>query len=477
MSDISIDYEAPPTLADFMFGEGSDAFVRCVIGPVGSGKSSACVMEILRRAIEMPRGADGKRRSRWVIIRNTYATLRDTTRKTFEQWIPDAICKWYETEFTAELEFDDVHAEVMFRALDRPVDVKKLLSLEITGAYVNESKEVPKAICEVLQTRIGRYPAKKDAVTPENPDGRFWSGIWMDTNPPDSDHWLYRLFEETKPEGFALWKQPDGLSASAENLENLPAGYYARLCSGKDQDWVNVYVRGQYGFVKDGRPVYPEFNDAVHVGPVTLLEGETLYLGMDFGLTPAAVLAQRDPRDGQWQFFDELVSDSLGAVSFSRELARIIKTKYAGRPVRGWGDPAGAQRSQVDERTPFDVVQAAGLPVDPAPTNDFMLRREAVAGLLTRLTVLARPAIVIDPACRVLRKGMAGAYVFKRIQVSGDERYRDVPEKSSASHVAEAAQYLCVGEGEDDRAIHGTRGGHHRGAIHFKVHRAAGGAA
>ena len=43
---------------------------------------------------------------------------------------------------------------------------------------------------------------------------------------------------------------------------------------------------------------------------------------------------------------------------------------------------------------------------------------------------------------------MAGGYQFKRVQVTGDERYRDVPDKSPYSHVAEAAQYLLVGAGE-----------------------------
>jgi hypothetical protein len=45
----AISYKAPPTLARFM---RSDAFMRVAVGPVGSGKSSACVMEIIRRARE-----------------------------------------------------------------------------------------------------------------------------------------------------------------------------------------------------------------------------------------------------------------------------------------------------------------------------------------------------------------------------------------------------------------------------------------
>jgi hypothetical protein len=462
-ADINIAYTAPPTLGRFL---GSDAFVRLVIGPVGSGKSSACAVELLRRATEQRPGPDGVRRSRFAVIRNTYAELRDTTRKTIEQWIPPTLGDWHETDNRFELACNDARAEILLRALDRPDDIRKLLSLELTGAWINEAREVPRGVFEMLQTRVGRYPSKVDG-------GASWFGIWMDTNPPDTDHWMFRLFEEQRPGEFMLYRQPDALSPEAENIENLPAGYYERLRAGKDEDWINVYVRGRYGFVKEGRPVYPEYRDELHCQDVVPLPTAPILLGQDWGLTPACVLAQRDPRDGQLQVFREFVSEDLGAVAFCGEVARWLRREWPARPVRGWGDPAGVAKSQVDERTPFDVALAAGLPLSPAPTNDFMRRREAVAGMLSRLTVLGRPALVIDPACRTLRKGMAGGYCYRRLQLSGgEERYRDVPDKGPLSHVTESLQYLACGEGEDYRALDGGRS--RKVNLQFRVHRAMG---
>ncbi|HLN78420.1 MAG TPA: phage terminase large subunit, partial [Nocardioidaceae bacterium] len=342
MSKVEVRYDAPPTMAAFL---ASQAFVRCAMGPVGSGKSSACCIEILRRAAEQAKGPDGIRRTRFAIIRNAYPELRDTTRKTFEQWIPESLGKWHEAEFLFELKYADVHSEILFRALDRPDDVRKLLSLELTGAYINESKEVPRAVFDMLTGRVGRYPSKIQG-------GPSWFGIWMDTNPPDSDHWIYRLFEETRPPGMELFRQPSGLSPEAENVENLPQGYYERLCAGKTDDFINVYVKGQYGFVRDGKPIYPEWNDIVHVQECEAVQGfGPVLLGQDFGLTPAAVLAQRDPGDGQIQVFAELVSEDMGAVSFARELATKLKREHGHRKTRGWGDPAGEQRAQTDEKT------------------------------------------------------------------------------------------------------------------------------
>lgn len=233
---VAVKYNAPPTLSRFL---DSDAFIRCVVGPVGSGKSSACVMEILRRAMEQRPGPDGIRRTRFAVIRNTYSQLRDTTRKTFEQWLPDALGTWHEQSFTFKLKFRDVESEVLFRALDRPEDVKKLLSLELTGAYINEAREMPKSVFDVLQTRVGRYPAKMQG-------GPSWFGIWLDTNPWPTTNWGYKTFSEAKPKGHELFEQPGGRDPDAENLENLPPGYYERLCEGKDEEWVSEYVDSRY---------------------------------------------------------------------------------------------------------------------------------------------------------------------------------------------------------------------------------------
>ena len=237
----SVAYRAPPTLARFL---RSNAFVRCVVGPVGSGKSSAACVELVRRAAEQAAGPDNVRRSRFAVIRNTYRELKDTTRKTFEQWVPSAVGRWHEQDFTFTVDqpLKDgtrMHCEVLFRALDRPEHVKKLLSLELTGAYVNEARQVPKAILDVLCSRVGRYPSKAQG-------GATWFGVWMDTNPWHTAHWGYKLFSKALPEGYELYEQPSGLGPHAENLENLPAGYYERQMAGKDAEWIAEYLESRY---------------------------------------------------------------------------------------------------------------------------------------------------------------------------------------------------------------------------------------
>lgn len=443
-SSTVVDYTASKTLSRF---HRDDSFVRALRGPFGSGKSVACVMEILLRAKDMKPDRTGIRRSRWAAVRNSYRELKDTTLQTFNEWVPAPLREWRASDMACTVRWQDVECEVLFRALDTPQDVGKLLSLELTGAWLNEAREIPRAIFDAVQGRVGRFPTGGNDS---------WFGIILDTNPPDTDHWFYRVFEELRPAGHRIWSQPSGLSPEAENLANLPPRYYERLREGKDQAWVDVYVHGKYGYVQDGRPIYPEYNDDFHCArePIQVVKTEPLIVGLDFGLTPAAALCQDVA--GQWRTLDELVTEDMGAARFGQLLSKVLHgPKYRDLEYRIWGDPSGDNRAQTDERTPFDILQAMGINALPAPSNDPVLRREAIASRMSRLEK-GRPAFLVSPTCKVLRKGLIGGYRYRRLKVSGDERYTDVPDKNAYSHVCEAQQYAALGEGEGYGLIGGS---------------------
>lgn len=452
MSEKTATYVAPNSLRDF---HRSDKFVRTIIGPIGSGKSVACVNEMLMKSL-VQEPFEGVRRTRWAVVRNSYRELADTTMETFFQWVPKGlgVMSVINNKFTLKLALGDgtsVEAEFLFRALAKPSDIKKLLSLEITGMFMNECRELPKAVLDMGSGRCGRYPAKFQG-------GASWHGVIMDTNPPDTDSWFYRLFEEDLPSNAAIFHQPSGRSPEAENVENLPKDYYKNLELGKTDDWVRVYVDGLYGFLADGRPVYPEFKEDLHVAreDIKVDPNRTLYVGIDFGLTPAAAIGQISAT-GQLRLIDELVTFDMGAVSFGKLLKEKLSTHPydACKDVEIWADPAGEQRAQTDEVTPFMILMEQGVSAWPTHTNDPTIRREVVADKLMRLDFSGEPAFIISPKASMTRKSFAGGYCYKRVQVSGEERYKDVPNKGKFSHIGDAVQYLALGALGDGEVIGG----------------------
>ena len=457
-----------------------DTFFRGIRGPVGSGKSVACCIEVFRRALTQHKNADGLRKSRWAIIRNTNPQLRTTTIKTWLDWFPEN--DWgkfiWSVPYTHHIKKGDIDLEVLFLALDRPEDVKKLLSLELTGIWVNEAREIPKSIIDACTMRVGRYPSMRDG-------GPSWSGVIADTNAPEEDHWWPIMAGEVpvpdhipreqakmlvKPTNWLFFTQPSGMverkdkegqvdsyapNPVAENRKNMMQSYYPNLIQGKTKSWIDVYVMNKLGHIQDGKPIYPMFATEVHVATeeIAVAAGHPVYVGLDFGLTPAATIGQKVR--GRWLIQSEIVAIDMGIVRFAEVLRNELAIRFSvASETIIYGDPAGDFRAQTDESTPFHILRGAGLRAFPAPSNSVDLRLEAVSSQLTKM-VEGKPAFLVDRRCQQLIKGFEGGYSYKRMEVSG-ERYADKPDKNMFSHVHDSLQYLLLGAGEG-RALLNTQ--------------------
>jgi hypothetical protein len=471
---------AGDTLRQFLL---SDLFVRGLRGPVGSGKSVGCCIEIFRRAGQQAKGEDGIRRSKWAVIRNTNPELRTTTIATWLQWFPEndwGAFRW-SPPYTHHIKKGDIDLEVLFLPLDTPEDVKKLLSLELTGVFINEAREVPKAIIDAATSRVGRFPSLKDGVGPT------WYGVIMDTNAPETEHWWPIMSGETpvpdhiteeqalmlvKPDNWEFFTQPGGMleargennellgyddNPGAENYHNLPPNYYQNMIRGKMKSWIDVYVLNRLGSTAEGKPVYQGFSEKTHITnesiPLAPMQG--IFCGIDFGLTPAASFMQR-LSSGRWLCVGELVCTDMGTKRFSEVLRSFVVTEFPNIPISFFGDPTGDYRAQTDETTPFQILRTAGIRCLPAPSNDPVVRVEAVNQVLTRM-VEGQPGFLIHKqTCPATVTGFLGGYHYRRLQVSG-ERYDDKPNKNKFSHIHDALQYAVLGGGEGRELVRGPR--------------------
>lgn len=435
----------------------SNHFVRCLIGPLGSGKTQACIVEVFNKIHKQKPDDNGIRRSRWVVVRNTYVDLQSTTIKDWREVTgPLEVGRFVNgSNPTHYLDYQRadgtrVIAEVLFLAFDRPDDVRKIRGIQATGVWANEVKELNKEVIDMLLARVGRYPSRAQL-------GNYYYGMVADSNAPSADHWLGNLALDVKPDEWSFHIQPgavqkiDGAwrqNQQAENLNNLPEGYYMRQISAHSEDWIRANLANEFILVIDGRPVHPDFSQTQHVSDHELLPtpGRDLTIGIDFGRTPAAVIMQQQ-NDGRWFVLQELVTTNMGALRFGEILRQILNESYPNFNVDSFGDPAGSQMAQTDDQTPFMMLERSGIYAWPAPTNEFEQRTTALDVNLRRM-IEGNPAILIDPRCKTLIRGLAGAYQFKRVRTNDGDRFHDKPVKDSTSHVVESMHYGLLGAGE-----------------------------
>lgn len=445
MSLTDLKYTAPPTVAKMMH---SDADMRVIMGPVGSGKSVGCVIEIVRRCIQMPAGEGGLRRSRWVVIRNTNQQLKDTTLRTFLEWAkPGVFGRWKSSDMTFELRFNDVEADILFRPLDTAEDQNRVLSLELTGAWMNESREIPVELIGPVQGRLGRFPRAEDVPG-------YWTGLICDTNPPEIGSQWYNIFEKLpQEEGDAnsimeceAYTQPSGLADNAENIEHLRPGYYDKLSKGKTKAWVDTYVHGKYSPSQFGRPVYHNsFKVEKHISKVPLTIDPFLPVGVGFdtGLTPALIFKQMG-LDGRVRVLREVAAFDMGMKRCIQMYARpMIKNFFPTNPLLFVGDPAGVRRGDGDESSAIKELKTAfgadGARVKTANTNDPSVRIQATEQMLCQYPE-GEPLMIIDPSCKRYIDGLRSKYRYLKMKQTG--QYKATPDKNPHSHLIEAGQYI-----------------------------------
>lgn len=447
----------------------SDAEVDIIQGPIGSGKTRALCARVMRHAQQQRVSRiTGLRMSRWFIARNTYPDLKTTTIRTWLEMYPENVYgrfNWGQPP-SHKIRFGDVALDVDFIALDKPEDVRKLRSTEYTGGAYNELAFIEKELFDEGTSRL-RYPGRDHG-------GSAWHGIIADSNAPDEDHWLAvmtgqvdippNLTDEEKaglvwPEHWKFYKQPsavlektDGkgvvngyeVNPDAENLHNLPPGYYAKQLAGKKKSWIDSRLRNVVALVVDGSPVWPMFRVEAHVANEALrpVQGHDVVVGLDFGRRPAAIFMQAVNNRILVQY--ELIAYNESAITFAPKVKRFLETNYPGFKYRMYGDPKGQDKGQNDDRTAYDHFEANGMKVMPAPVKQNMIatRIDAVAHPLNEMHD-GRPRFVLSPLCRTLKVGMAGRYHLTR-----EESGELIPKKDRYSDPCDALGYGVLGLGE-----------------------------
>jgi len=393
-------FKASPVAFDFLNDRSFGSFV---VGPVGGGKTLPAILKIREIAKVQAASPDGVRRSRFAIIRNTAPELRTTTAQTYQIVYPpekygDIVWRSPATHNYAPAG-SDVQAEVNLIALDKPADVKKLLSMELTAAFLNEAREIPRVVVSRMTERVGRYRVNERETT--------WSGLWGDYNAPHADHWLADWHLNNTPEGFKFHQQPPAVlevrplqgggaevidqnfpdyqgqrwtdadvmiwykgrarkvncpieiceaadrywivNPYAENLIALsrvdntvnPIGarsYYGRALAGKRVAEIRSYLQGVYEFVSDGKRVVPNYDDDASAVPdLQPMKELPIMFGMDIGggTLQPAAIWFQRHPEGTYLILGETIGREMGTDRFKDQCWQDLNRWFPDHVSRG----------------------------------------------------------------------------------------------------------------------------------------------
>lgn len=373
-----------------------------------------------------------------LIVRNTLPQLKSTCLVSIMNFLRP-IAHWKPSDSTVQIRFGDVESDWILMPLDSEVNINKLLSLELTFAWVSEAREIDPEIVRNALSRTGRFPAVFNG-------GATRYGLIAESNSFSIDSPWYDLLEENLPKNWEYFIQPGAMDPAADWKQYLPVEYYPDLIESNTDDWVHQYVNNEYGPSLSGQAVYKSsFKTDFHVAsgelnPIPLMP---LVVGFDFARFPAAVILQVDPR-GRLMVLDEVFHENMGVEMFTNEfvLPLLASERFRRCPHYAVGDPSGLSKSQIGEENVFDALTRIGLASYPAATNLIPPRLRAVEKWLIQQRD-GGPAMMIDPRCRTLIQGFQSRYRFK---VKTNGQVDDKPDKQRPwADVHDALQYGCLG--------------------------------
>jgi PBSX family phage terminase large subunit len=393
-------------------------------GSIRAGKSQACCWRVFKWAL-----AHG---GTYLIARNSYPELRDSTRKVFvdgDGGLPptcprELVVDFNKTENVLHIRRPDggEPAEIIFRAIGDD-GLGRVKNISLAGAFIDQAEELDEG-------RAGE--AMYDEILGRLSDPRGPRKMILASNPGSTLHWVYRRFVK------AATREPQTRRVHCVLTDNptLPADYMGRMLATKSTrpHWYRARILGEWGSFEGA--AYTEFEERVHVvRPFEIPLHWPRFESLDFGANnPTAWLVWVADEDGNVVVVDEYYGPGLASAHAVEIVARRERwgtsVCYADPSIwaahgltNRWGRPASIA-DELGEHGVSGLVRA---------NND---RR---AGYLRLLELLRVEQGRIAPAWARVPENVGGAprlFVSERC-VNLVEQLRNAPVKKDGKDAAE----------------------------------------
>lgn len=320
-------------------------------------------------------------------------------------------------------------SKILFRGCDQ---IHRFRSVNCGLVVIDELDEIEEGYFDELLKRIRQknIPIRK---------------LIAATNPPNTDHWIYRRFAKNKLDNYSV------VHTSIDDNPHLDAAYVNTVKQnlapfpGK----YRALVLGMWGMAIQGRPVYEnEYYPQYHVAGETLVPvpGEPLIRGWDFGGNyPCIIIAQ--PVDGRVNFLwmhqgrpDGEPGISLNA--FSDFVISRVNTIFSGFDFIDVGDVAGRTISPEAGKSSIQILKERHK-IDVITSHMGLLESIELVGSLFTTMRNGKAIIQIDPGpqMRILREALEGGYHYPDKPKAGKKDLEPVKD-GYYEHSADTARYI-----------------------------------
>jgi len=202
---------------------------HCLLyGGSRSGKTFLVLRAIVLRALKAERSRHAVLRFRFAHVKAS--VIEDTFPKLMRGGFPERRYRLDRSTWFAEFENG---AQIWFGGLDDKERVEKVLGQEHASIFLNEASQISWSARNVALTRL----AQACTYTIDGGERALKRKMYYDCNPPNTAHWLHRLFIEARdPETKQPLADPGDYAHlqmnPVHNREHLPEGYIESTLAG-----------------------------------------------------------------------------------------------------------------------------------------------------------------------------------------------------------------------------------------------------
>ena len=418
-----------PRQNDFIY---SNDRYPLLYGSVRAGKTYALCRRALRLAHKFP-GNKG------LLARETLGESEDTLLVSWRHVVPERMYRISRVQTggwdIAVMSQGPQPSMIHVRSL-RDLDRIKGMELGFFGISQLDDRGITRSLWDWATSRFTWTLPKGYGNKKVRPDGKVvWEPDYTGFAEANSGkQWIIDLWGPKRVHGMPGYKAVE--VSLYDNKSNLPEDTIRDLES-KPEYWKRWFLYPCWEPIGEleGTPVFNgHFDFRLHVSddPVVPETGWPIIRGWDVPGPVGTVWFQLD-RENRCRVLYEQLADMGESLQDIKQLTLSVSRQlFPDFDFLDISDPAGINtESPTDKKTCADILRPE-IQLLPGETT-ISGRLEAGRSWLDRL-VHTKPAVVIDPRCRILIGGLANSYVWK--QVAG----RDLPEpkKNSASHIIDA---------------------------------------